>query len=529
MRQQILAIAWAQLRISRNHFPRTTFGSFLSYTLSALWYLAFITIALLIMRGFEHLPAQHSVLAVSSALLAIFAYMQIVPIATVSGGWSLQMDKIQAFPIPSDTLFLIELILRVTSAPEMFILLAGCAAGLLLRHDVPWFAPILLLLFVPFMLSVHLGVRDFILHSFPRNRFREVLVIFLMAISLLPQVLVRHQNITRAKPYFLLVANGAVTPWHATSMLAAGHFSLLAIAVILGWNFAAAFWARYQFAKSLCAEDSFRPAEIQARTKRRFNLFASLANRLPDPLGALVEKEFRSLVRMPRFRVLFGMACIFSIFVFLPLVWQLGQQSFMGKNGASVSALYGLLLLADALLLNFFGFDRGAAQLYFATPVPLAAVIRAKNISAAVFVALQSIAVPLLSVLFGIQTSPVTLISGLLTSAMVGVFLLAAGNMLSVYMPRPVDPKASFSNRGPGKVQLYVFFCTLGMFVLVGSALLARWATDRDWVLLAVLGLELVIGFIVYWISLESAIEHALASQERIVDALSKPAAMMGS
>ena len=99
------------------------------------------------------------------------------------------------------------------------------------------------------------------------------------------------------------------------------------------------------------------------------------------------------------------MACVFSIFVFLPLALQAGRHSFMRENQVPISTLYGILLLSDALLLNIFGFDRAATQAYFCTPVSLSVVIRVKNLAAIFLVALQSLAVPLLSVLFRLNLS----------------------------------------------------------------------------------------------------------------------------
>jgi ABC-2 type transport system permease protein len=529
MREQVSAIVWAQFRITRNHFPRTSFGTVLSWSLTGLWYLVFVAMALLAARGLQHTPPEYLLLAVSAGLLIIFGYIQIVPLLTASGGWSLQLDKLQPFPIPSDTLFLIEVVLRLSSAPEMLILFCGGFAGLLLRHDLPVLAPLSFLLFIPFCLFLQLAIRDFLLHSFARNRFRELLTVLFMAFALLPQLLVRHHNAALVKPYLVLLANGSITPWRQIAELSIGRFSVATVAAVLGWNVLAAILARVQFMKSLRQEDSFRPAVIAHKAGRKSDIFGALTRRLPDPFGAQVEKELRTLVRMPRFRVLFGMACLFSIFVFLPVAMESGRDSFMAENAVPVTSLYGLLLLSDALLLNIFGFDRGAAQLYFSTPPELSTVIRAKNLAAVFLVAVQAMAVPLLSLLFRMHVTPFSAISALLSSAVATVFLMAAGNLLSVHFPRPIDPRSAFRKQGASKIQLWLLGCSLGMFIMVGFAFLARWATDMEWVLPAVLGLEFAIGLLIYRISLQSTIEYALASQEQIVTALSKNTAPLGA
>ena len=191
--------------------------------------------------------------------------------------------------------------------------------------------------------------------------------------------------------------------------------------------------------------------------------------------------------------------------------------------------MYGLLLLSDALLLNIFGFDRGAAQLYFMTPATLSIVIRAKNLAAALFVAIQAMAIPVLYLLFRMHVTLLNVFAGLFSSAVVTIFLMSAGNLISVYLPRPINPASPFRKHGGAKVQLWLLACTLGMFVLVGFAFLARWASDRDWVLLAILTFEFAIGLLTYRISLESTLTHALSDREQIVNELSKNAAPLGS
>ena len=47
MTPQILAIIWAQFRITRNHMPRTGFGGVLMWVFTALWYALFIGLAVL--------------------------------------------------------------------------------------------------------------------------------------------------------------------------------------------------------------------------------------------------------------------------------------------------------------------------------------------------------------------------------------------------------------------------------------------------------------------------------------------------
>ena len=525
MREQFLAIFWAQLRITRNHFPRTSFGTLLSASVTGIWYMLFILFAVLLARALQAAPLIQLPLLLSVGLLAVFAYMLVVPLATISAGWSLQLDKLQAFPISNDTLFLIEVLLRLTSSPEMVILLMGGLIGLELRRDIFPLAPLAIFLFLSFSLFIQLAVRDFLLHSLAKSRYRELFAVLFVSFALVPQLLANKRILLIVKPYMLALANGRLTPWHATAGISIGAFPLEGIAGILGWNAIAWLLARGQFMKSLRREDSFRqPGLFGKEVSRRLDVIGYLTRSMPDPFGCLVEKEFRSLLRMPRFRVLFGMACVFSIIVFMPIAMQVGQTSFLGQNALPITSMYGMLLLSDVLLLNIFGFDRGATQLFFVTPASLSGIVRAKNLVAVVFVGLQSLLVPLFLFVVRVKFSWFSLGAGCFSAAVETLFLLSAGNLLSVYIPRPIDPRTSFRQQSGAKPQLWLLGCTLGMFLLVSAAYFARWATDRDWVLLAVLSLEIAVGLIVYRISLESTIEHALSSSEAIVTALSRNA-----
>jgi ABC-2 type transport system permease protein len=232
---------------------------------------------------------------------------------------------------------------------------------------------------------------------------------------------------------------------------------------------------------------------------------------------------------MPRFRVIFGMACVFGVIVFVPVSFRGRHSNFMSQNFLPTVNLYGLLLLSDVLLLNVFGFDRGASELFFAAPIPFRAVILAKNLSALLFIALQTAAVLLFVLLIRVPLTGFEVASAAAASAVTTVFLLSAGNLLSVSMPRPLDPATTFRKQSGGQMQLWLLLCSVGMLLLVGFPLLARWAVQKDWVFFAVALLELGIGLIVYWIAVEAAVERALSGRERIVNALSKGASPVSS
>jgi hypothetical protein len=307
-----------------------------------------------------------------------------------------------------------------------------------------------------------------------------------------------------------------------------GSFSALDPVLLLAWTFGAYALARWQFKKSFRHEEIIRRAAVEgvsAESSRQARLLDWPARLFEDPLASLLQKEFRSLLRMPRFRVLFGMACIFSVIVFIPITFNQDARhggSFVHSNFLPIVNLYGLLLLSDVLLLNAFGMDRTAVQLYFVVPVPLEIVVKAKNLAAVTFVALQTLAVLLIALLIRAAVTPLSALSGAAASAVATIYLLAFGNIASISMARPIDPAQTFKKQAGARMQLWLLLCGVGTYVVVGFAFLARWALQSDWALLGILLLEFAIGFIVYRIATESAIQRGLRDRERLVEALSK-------
>lgn len=271
---------------------------------------------------------------------------------------------------------------------------------------------------------------------------------------------------------------------------------MLDLVLICGWIVLSLALARWMFSRSLVADDSFQTVPTAKPSGRRIELSPWPSRIFSDPLAALIQKELQSLVRMPKFRVLFGMSCILGIAVFVPAALNSGDPAsdFMRNNLIPVVNVYGLLLLSDTLLLNAFGLDRGAAQAYFVTPVALSVVLRAKNLTAIFFVMLQSTVILFVAFVARAPISPLSVASGILASAVVTVFLLAAGNFTSLSMPRPIDPRQTFKKQAGAKMQIWLLACSLRLFVLVGFAFLARYALNSDWVFLVVLIFEFLVG-----------------------------------
>ncbi len=535
---QIFAIAWAQFRTMRNHLPRTSAGTILLWCLSLFWYGIFAGLGVFLAVSLPELSVAQLSQWMPVGLLALFLFWQLIPLFTLSSGWSLQLNKLQIYPVDSSALFGIEVLLRFTTAPEMLLVLAGAFVGLLRHPAIPLLAPFFLLLFIPLNLFLSLAIREFILHAFERNRFRELFAILIISIGVLPQLLARTALGRTLAPYFFMVARGTGTPWREVSALSLGKFSILDLVLILFWT-AVSYWlARRQFEKGLRQEGGFRagPSLVTTRPEAAqgglFQKLADLPSRLfRDPMAALLQKEFQSLLRMPRFRVVFGMACVFSVVIFVPIALGAGpsaRHGFLRENFLPVVTLYGLLMLSDILLLNVFGLDRHAAQMYFVAPLPFETVLKAKNLTAIVFIGAQSAAVLLFAAIVRATVTPLNIANSVAAAAVVGIFFLTVGNLTSISMARPIDPTQTFKKQAGGRMQLWFLLCSLGMFVLVGFAFLARWALQNNWALLGVLSIEFVIGFIVYRVATQSAVERGLREREKLLAALSKGPSPIG-
>jgi hypothetical protein len=118
--------------------------------------------------------------------------------------------------------------------------------------------------------------------------------------------------------------------------------------------------------------------------------------------------------------------------------------------------------------------------------------------------------------------SPIKATNALFSEVVILVYFLAAGNLSSVTLARAVDPRQTLRKHAGGRMQAWTFFCALSMVIIGGMAYLAFWATGSYWASFAVLAVEFAIGCVVYWISLQSAVEKALARREEMIAALSR-------
>jgi ABC-2 type transport system permease protein len=374
------------------------------------------------------------------------------------------------------------------------------------------------------------GLRDTIGRILARRRIREAAFFLLILCAALPQILFTRGRGFQGRIRALVARESwSGWPWAATGNFLQGHSPLRALAIIGAWLAAAGLFSYWQFrrtisfdAQAASARASTAPGRMMERLGERFFRLPSVL--LGDPLGALVEKEVRFLTRSPRFRLVFLMGFTFGLLVWLPVALgrQGGSQSFLGTNYLTVVSVYSLLLLSEACFWNSFGFDRSAAQIYFLAPIPFARVMIGKNLSALFFIVLEIVMIALVCGLLGMPLRPATLAESFGVAAVISIFMLAAGNQLSIRQARGMNPAASFRSGAAGRVQAILFLIYPVTFVPVGLAYLARYAFSSEAAFFGVLAMDAAIGVMVYKLSLDSSVAAAEQLKEQMVSALSR-------
>ncbi len=527
MWNQIRAIVWAQWRSSRNRFPRANVGGLLfTGGLTAIWYGGFaylsVLAGILLSRPGE-IAAFRKLLP--PALLICFLYWQVIPVLLTSMGASLDLRKLLVYPIPTRALFSVEVILRISTAVEMVLILTGAAVGLLLNPAVPRWAPFTLALFVLFNLYCSTGIRDLMVRLLARKRIRELVVFLVVIAAALPQLVLFRGSQARIR-HFFGGEPSALLPWTAASRLALGDFSWPNAGVLLAWTLAAYIFGRSQFERGLrfdAAEVASRGSSTMRRVSR-LEWWYQLPNALlPDPLGALIEKELRFLSRAPRFRLVFLMGFSFGLLIWAPIAFGRAstQHSFLTDNYLTMVSVYALLLLSDALFWNCFGFDRSAAQVYFLVPVKMSTVLAGKNLAAAFLVVMEILAIAVVCALLRLPLSGLQILEAFAVTSVITLFTVAVGNMSSLYNPRAVNPVKAMRTAASSRAQALLMLAFPVTLAPVAFAYLARYAFNTEWAFFGVLLFGGMLGVLLYFYSLQSVLKAAVDRREQIITALS--------
>jgi ABC-2 type transport system permease protein len=446
-------------------------------------------------------------------------------------GSGLDLRKLLAYPVPHARLFVVEVLLRLVTALEMLLIVAGGAFGLLLNAEVGgWRAfPRIaagVLLFILFNVLLASGTRSVLERLLSRKRVREVVAVFAATLWVLPRFLMTVGFQAKSLGRFGPAVQTAGLPWSAAaSTLLGGALPLLSLCA---WTALAGWFGRRQFERNLrydpiaAHSSGGGPAPAKASwTERLFRLPGLLWR---DPLAGIVEKELRSLARTPRFRMVFIMGFTFGLLVWFPMVVnrRTGHPGAASQYFLPVVAAYALTLLGQVSYLNCFGFDRAAAAFYFASPLPIAKVIAGKNVAAMCFILIEVVVLAGVTMALGVSRGWLRAVETLIVTTVCSLYLLAIGNVSSVNYPRGLNPERVGQGGASARFQGLIFLLYPFALLPVFLAYLARYAFESDIAFAIVLAIAAAIGIAVYWIALDSAVRTAMSRREHIVQELSK-------
>lgn len=534
MIRAILRAQWLSLRIFHRGAGRR--AAIFSLVLALAWYAFWGAVAVAI-YGVTSEPELAPMVAhwLGRGLLLIFLYWQLAPLLTASFGASLDLRKLLIYPVPRGNLFTVEVLLRITAAGEMLLVLAGGVLGLF-RNPVfgGWAAaPRLLgasLLFLASNLLLAAGLRNLIERVLEHRRVREVLVLGMVILVALPRLLISMGVRPEGMERLLGPAEGGWWPWAAAAAVLAGRDAAANLALLAGWAAAAWLFGRWQFARSLRFDAQAARASAAGNRPRAGGLAERLYRLpsvlLPDPLGAIVEKELRSLSRTPRFRTVFIMGFTFGLVVWLPLIVGRsgGRNPVVAEHFLVVVSLYAFAMLGQVSYWNALGFDRSAAQVWFAMPVPISRALAGKNLAAALFILVEVAAVTAACLALRVPIPPLRILEAFLVTPVAALYLLSVGNLSSVHFPKPIDPERASQGGGANRMQGLLFLVYPLALLPIALAYLARYGLDSELAFYLVLAFAAAFGVAVYWVAMESACDTARARRETILAELSRTA-----
>ena len=361
---------------------------------------------------------------------------------------------------------------------------------------------------------------------FRGRRLREVVLVLLVSCTILPQLLIWSET-ARNLIRDVWMRGLGIPYWVAPSGLAArisvGRGEPADWTILTAMVLAAAVFGFYQF-RQMSRSSSSATGSILPRRRGLVNLRGRLVRLpsyvLPDPLGALLEKELRYLWRSPRFRLPFFMGFTFGVIAWVPIMknWQASVGNWLEQSAVTFISLYALLLLGPVMFLNRFGFDRDAARFYFWLPLSFRTLLLAKNLTTLVFAMLEIALVCGVCLLIGLPVGIPESLEAFVVGLIALFYLVSVGNHMSVRHPVASNPDR-ISRAGPGHglratVQFMLFPASL--FPLFAAYLL-RYRYDSLEGYFAAIILAAAVGVTLYLLTLSKTVRYGTSSPRAAV------------
>ena len=539
----IAAILRAQILSMR---PGSNRGFGLGVVSAVFWYGFWLFVSCTAAFFAAHAQADMLPYGVPLGLMAVCIYWQAMPVLSASMGSSLDLRKLLVYPTPHEKLFRIELLLRVANALEMLMLLSGAAIGLLRNpacggtRVFPSVAGAALV-FALFNLFLASGTRSLLERLLARRKVRELVALLLALTWVAP----RFFMMTGGKPTWLQGAGGAMSafgwPWSAAARAAlplgqsTGSTALSWLSLCV-WVGLAAWFGRAQFERNLRYDTLAAQATPLKPVSARTRLWSERFYRLPallwsDPLGAIVEKELRTLMRSPRFRLVFVMGFTFGLMFWLPMVLRRNSShsGFLAHNFLTIMCIYAMTLIGQVTYWNAFGLDRSAAVFYFVAPQPISRTLMGKNIACLFFLYMEAIVLMALTFAVRVNFSLAQAVETFVVIGICATYVMALGNISSVHYPRALSPERVSQSGGGHRAQALVGLFYPVVLLPVVLAYIARYAFDSDAAFALVLSMAAGIAAVFYWLAMDSAVKAATARRQSIIEELSRGDGPVGS
>jgi ABC-2 type transport system permease protein len=240
---------------------------------------------------------------------------------------------------------------------------------------------------------------------------------------------------------------------------------------------------------------------------------------LPDPIGAVFEKELRTLI---------GARQIWIIMIASPLL--LVAFGKVGPGGATwgssewalpVGAAYGLFTLAQ-FFCNAFAGEQAGIQFLYLTPVRFRQVMVAKNLAHGCIYAVQFLLI-LASVVLLFTPPPIAFLALTLGAISFGLLAnLTAGNLLSFYFPRKVDFGRMTHRQGSSTSGLIMMGFQLVVIAIAAPVYLVSRQTESYWTGTAAFLLLVALTFTAYWFVLSKIDGIAIKKRETLIAEFTK-------
>lgn len=298
------------------------------------------------------------------------------------------------------------------------------------------------------------------------------------------------------------------------SLLSVDIGDLLLVALLAAYT-ALAWWLLWRRLRSVYQ------GEIYAETfKVHRELKVKPGWRLPgldEKFSAIVEKELRYLRQNPRVLILMANPLIIFLFVVLGPARKL---MYFSHPAALLGGFAGLLALSVTNLSgNVFGMDGQGFGRWLLSPLPLRKVLMAKSLTQGLLLT----ALYLAGALWVAGRGELSLTMFLaVTSGFLGVLiiLLGAGNVISVYWPKRIDPSQMTSRIVSQAAGLAALVITMALAIPAGAVVLIAWYWNLDWLPLVAGVVALAASLKIYSLLLTWATRHANDHLEELATTL---------